>query len=699
MWRASDSYRLGSRWGRQANAGLRTPKNGAPVRHRQPSTVSFPVSVAPRWRGGTLRRALFAAVLAMAVAGVLSASAAAATCTDNFIGKNEEQWDNAAHWSKGKPTHADVACWPAGITVLATEPENFGGGEVGSMQGGSLKVGKRNGFYIFGPGESTLSGSLTLEEQADLRQIGSEKLIFHVNGTVTDAPAKLEGENGGGIELTQGPGSTLTIGGTSQVEVHPGSSISTESPITIDNPEFNTSSPITTTSTITFGPGISIDQEGGDHATFTAAGVTPNSEPKYGFGGDTLVLTGGETTVAAGTKLESGAIELKGGVLHDEGAIGDSTSIFDETTLAPTTLTGGALAGTGTVEGPLNVTAGNVAPGPHGKLTVAGNYTQEAGGTLAIGIAGPTPGSGFDQLLVGGSATLAGALSVTNENGYEPPLGQAFKIISGASSRTGTFATVGGPSAGIYGLGYEPDGATLTTTVAPSPKGGSTSSTTPTTTTTVTNGSPEIIPAGVASTPKAIEELQLGCSGSKLVLNDVYIQGGHVAISGSAAKSLVGKKVKILFNEGKQVATTTVTANGQYATTAPLPPAKIRESNSTRYTAEVGKLRSVHLKLVRRLLLEPLKASGTTVTLTGQVTLPLTKPIAPVVIEQQLECGKTTIAKTFIPSANGRFHITLTVPANAKAAIYRLKSKVAANAHATKHGFTTFSLPLPVVLG
>jgi hypothetical protein len=215
----------------------------------------------------------------------------------------------------------------------------------------------------------------------------------------------------------------------------------------------------------------------------------------------------------------------------------------------------------------------------------------------------------------------------------------------------------------------------------------------------VTNGSPEIIPAGIATTPKAIEELQLGCSGSKLVLNDVYIQGGHVAIRGSAAKSLVGKKVKILFNDGKQVATATVAANGQYATTAPLPPAKIRESNSTRYTAEVGKLRSLDLKLVRRLLLEAPKASGTTVTLTGQVTLPLTKPIAPVVVEQQLECGKTTIAKTFTPSANGRFHITLTVPANAKAAIYRLKSKVAANAHATKHGFTTFSLPLPVVLG
>jgi len=205
---------------------------------------------------------------------------------------------------------------------------------------------------------------------------------------------------------------------------------------------------------------------------------------------------------------------------------------------------------------------------------------------------------------------------------------------------------------------------------------------------------------GVAGTPKAVEELLLGCTGSQLVLNDVYIRGGRVVIAGSAAKRLVGKKVKVLFGTAnKQVATATVQANGLFSTTAPLPSARIREAAATRYTAEIGKLRSLHLKLTRRLLLEPPKAAGTTVTLTGQVTLPLTKPIAPVVVEQQLQCGKTKIAKTFTPPASGRFHITLTVPANAKAAIYRLKSKVAANAHATKHGFTTFSLPLPVVIG
>jgi hypothetical protein len=38
-------------------------------------------------------------------------------------------------------------------------------------------------------------------------------------------------------------------------------------------------------------------------------------------------------------------------------------------------------------------------------------------------------------------------------------------------------------------------------------------------------------------------------------------------------------------------------------------------------------------------------------------------------------------------------------PRQRKGGILRLTSKVAANKHSVKHGFTTFSLPLPVVLG
>jgi hypothetical protein len=213
---------------------------------------------------------------------------------------------------------------------------------------------------------------------------------------------------------------------------------------------------------------------------------------------------------------------------------------------------------------------------------------------------------------------------------------------------------------------------------------------------TTSTGSGSSTP-GIASTPQAVEELELGCSKRSLVLNDVLIRGGRVALEGSAAKSLDGKTVKIVFNGGKVVASATVGANGEFAPTAPLPPARLRDSNGARYLAESGSQRSLNLKLTRRLSLEPPSFSGGTVTLVGQVLAPLTKPIAAVSVEQELECGRTAVVKRFTPSASGRFRVTLAVPAAAKAGVYRLLSSVRENAH-SKRGFATYSLPLPVIL-
>jgi len=203
---------------------------------------------------------------------------------------------------------------------------------------------------------------------------------------------------------------------------------------------------------------------------------------------------------------------------------------------------------------------------------------------------------------------------------------------------------------------------------------------------------------GIASTPKEVEELLLGCSKRELVLNNVLVRDGRVDLNGSAAKSLDGKKVKIIFDSGKPVATATVGSHGQFSTIAPLPPASIRDSNSARYMAESGRQHSLNLKLNRRLKLENPTFSSDAVSLTGQVVPPLTKPIATVTVEQQLECGRTTRILTFKPAANGSFHVSIKVPAAAKAGIYRLTSTVRETTH-SKHGFATYSLPLPVLLG
>jgi hypothetical protein len=369
-----------------------------------------------------------------------------------------------------------------------------------------------------------------------------------------------------------------------------------------------------------------------------------------------------------------------------------------------------------------STTAVSLAPGyalvgDTGLAPPAGTGHTAQGGVLAVPL-GPIVTTGSSSGLTTSTATIEGSVA-PNRNavskcsfqygtsayyGAEVPCAQTV-VGTGIAATTVTVPLTGLEPGTTYhyraiaansdGTSYGED-ETFATPTASQPSSGSTGGSTTSTTTATTVA---VAASGGASTSPASEELLHGCSSSPLVLNDVYIHAGRVELIGSAAKSLVGQKVKILFNERKQVASAVVKADGQYTTTAPLPPAKIRNAVSTRYSAEIGKARSLHLKLTRRLALEPPTASGATVTLTGEVTPPLTKPVAPVLVEEQLECGKTTIAKTFTPPASGRFHITITVPVTARAAIFQLKSKVAANAHATSHGFTTYSLPLPVALG
>jgi hypothetical protein len=114
--------------------------------------------------------------------------------------------------------------------------------------------------------------------------------------------------------------------------------------------------------------------------------------------------------------------------------------------------------------------------------------------------------------------------------------------------------------------------------------------------------------------------------------------------------------------------------------------------------AELGSLRSLDLKLTRRLALEPPSVSAGKVTLSGQVVPPLAKPLATVIVRQQVECGTTTVVARVKPSANGSFKVTLPAPAGAHGALYRLTSSVAQSS-GSRHSFATFSLPLPAVFG
>jgi hypothetical protein len=105
------------------------------------------------------------------------------------------------------------------------------------------------------------------------------------------------------------------------------------------------------------------------------------------------------------------------------------------------TLDGGVLSGAGSLFANLVNNGAAIRPGSNiGAISVSGDYTQGAGGTLELDIAG-APGSGqFDVLHVGGTATLDGTCRLA-VGGFVGSAGDEYDVLTYAS-RSGTFATI-----------------------------------------------------------------------------------------------------------------------------------------------------------------------------------------------------------------------------------------------------------------
>jgi uncharacterized protein with beta-barrel porin domain len=101
----------------------------------------------------------------------------------------------------------------------------------------------------------------------------------------------------------------------------------------------------------------------------------------------------------------------------------------------------GTLTGSGTILGTFT-NSGTVNPGNSpGTLTIVGDYTQTASGTLTVEIASPTS---YDIINVTGAASLNGTLQPVLLNGYRPTGNQVFPFLTAAGGVTGTFSRVTG---------------------------------------------------------------------------------------------------------------------------------------------------------------------------------------------------------------------------------------------------------------
>jgi hypothetical protein len=110
--------------------------------------------------------------------------------------------------------------------------------------------------------------------------------------------------------------------------------------------------------------------------------------------------------------------------------------------------TGGRVEGAGTFwtsGGTFTNVSGTVAPGLSiGRLTVNGDFTQAANGTLDIELAGPTPATEHDQLTISGSAGLGGLLDLRLMNDFFPDPYEPLTLITAAGGVVNVFDTVGG---------------------------------------------------------------------------------------------------------------------------------------------------------------------------------------------------------------------------------------------------------------
>jgi RHS repeat-associated protein len=169
--------------------------------------------------------------------------------------------------------------------------------------------------------------------------------------------------------------------------------------------------------------------------TFQAGAQESTSATEFSNTGLVTVGVGSSFTVA-GTYSQSGGSTVVDGDLE----LGSSLAV-----------NAGTLSGSGTVHGDVT-NAAVVGPGdPVGVLTVTGNYTQTAAGTLNTGIGGTTLGSQYAQLNVQGNATLGGTLNINLVNGFGPALGQTFQILNFAAA-TGTFAAINGLQVGFRNI-------------------------------------------------------------------------------------------------------------------------------------------------------------------------------------------------------------------------------------------------------
>ena len=135
-------------------------------------------------------------------------------------------------------------------------------------------------------------------------------------------------------------------------------------------------------------------------------------------------------------KVSAGTLNFEGVYTNPVGTILLAGGIFR--TIPPLWLAGGLLTGWGTVSADVTNAACIRPARSNGVLTISGKCNQLLGGRMEFELAGNVPGTNQSRLNITGAATLRGTVGVNWNEGYMPPPGTNFPVLSFAS-RQGEF--------------------------------------------------------------------------------------------------------------------------------------------------------------------------------------------------------------------------------------------------------------------
>jgi hypothetical protein len=311
-----------------------------------------------------------------------------------------------------------------------------------TLSGATAKIEDQNGASMLTNLATNGSGSVfALATSAKFTTVGN----FTNNGTLNvGTGSKFSTGTNGAADLANYASDTLTGGsyivtGTGQIQF---------------NNEGTTNGIVTNAANITLSGAAGttasfIDQNG---ANMLANFATNSSSSSF-------TLSSSRTFTTAAGFTNAGVVEISKTTTLTIGANGNYTQTGGSTTVdgtltlgsaASLNISGGSLFGNGgTINGAVDLTAGNVNPGDGaglvGDIKVNGNYTQSSSGDLNIDVAGTAPNTLYSVLNVVDVASLSGTLNVNLENSFVPKVNTKFTIVD-YKSNIGTFATVNFPT-------------------------------------------------------------------------------------------------------------------------------------------------------------------------------------------------------------------------------------------------------------